>query len=105
VHAIGDGAVRIAPGGADFALLLPDGSYAIKARYMMEMDDGIVVMVTNAGRMFPPPDGSFQGRTRAELGVPDGPHRALATTVHFGTAVAEADKPGHVFIELWGAPV
>ncbi len=96
---------RILPGGADFAHLLPDGSYAIEARYCLEMADGTPVMVTNAGRMVCQPDGSFHGRTRATLEVPPGPHAALASAVYFGTALAEAEDEAHVYIELWEAPV
>lgn len=96
---------RILPGGADFAIGLPDGSYAIEARYCLEMSDGTPVMVTNAGKMVIQPDGSFFGRTRATLEVPEGPHRALGDAVYFGTALAEAGDDGHVYIELWEAPV
>lgn len=96
---------RILPGGADFAISLPDGSYAIEARYCLELDDGTPVMVTNAGRMVPQPDGSYLGRTRAALEVPDGPHRALGQAVYFGTALAEPGDTDHVYIELWEAPV
>jgi hypothetical protein len=96
---------RILPGGADFALGLPDGAYAIEARYCLELHDGTPVMVTNAGRMVPQPDGSYLGRTRATLEVPDGPHRALGQAVYFGTALAEPGDSDHVYIELWEAPV
>lgn len=96
---------RILPGGADFALRLPDGSYAIEARYCLELDDGTPVMVTNAGKMVRQSDGSYLGRTRASLEVPDGPHRALGDAVYFGTALAEAGDDEHVYIQLWEAPV
>ncbi|MDO6965311.1 DUF3237 family protein [Rhizobium alvei] len=96
---------KILPGGADFANRLPDGSYAIEARYCLEMDDGTPVMVTNAGKMVLQADDSYFGRTRAVLEVPDGPHRALGDAVFFGTALAEANDPDHVYIELWEAPV
>lgn len=96
---------RILPGGADFAIGLPDGSYAIEARYCLEIEDGTPVMITNAGRMVPQPDGSYLGRTRAVLEVPEGPHRALGDAVYFGTALAEPGDADHVYIELWEAPV
>lgn len=105
-QALGRGwTAQILPGGADFALLLPDGAYAIEAKYCLEMSDGTPVMVTNAGKMVPQPDGSYFGRTRATLEVPDGPHRALGDAVYFGTALAEAGDVDHVYIELWEAPV
>ncbi|WP_170976357.1 DUF3237 family protein [Rhizobium sp. FKL33] len=96
---------RILPGGADFAIRLPDGSYAVEARYCFELEDGTPVMVTNAGKMVPQADGSFKGRTRATLETPDGPYRRLGDAVYFGTALAEADDVDHVFIELWEAPI
>ncbi|MCM2294123.1 DUF3237 family protein [Allorhizobium sp. BGMRC 0089] len=103
-EARGDGwSGRILPGGADFALRLPDGSYAIEARYCLELEDGTPVMVLNAGKMALQPDGSYHGRTRASLETPDGPHRALGDAVYFGTALAEANDPDHVYIELWEA--
>jgi hypothetical protein len=96
---------RIPPGGADFAFALPDGSYAIDARYCLELTDGTPVMVTNAGKMVPQTNGSFVGRTRATLEVPDGPHSALGDPVYFGSAVAESGDNDHVYIELWEAPI
>lgn len=105
-EAIGHGwTARIVPGGADFAFALPNGDYAIEARYCMEMSDGTPLMVTNAGVMARQPDGSFHGRTRASLEVPPGPHSALGMAVYFGTALAQADDDDHVYIELWEAPV
>ncbi len=101
----GDWSARILPGGADFAYASPDGSYAIEARYCLELSDGTPVMVTNSGKMVPQPDGSYIGRTRAALELPDGPHRALGDPVYFGTAVAEAGDNDHVYIELWEAPI
>lgn len=95
----------ILPGGADWATRLPDGSYEIEARYCIALTDGTVVMITNAGRMFPQADGSYLGRTRAAFEVPDGPHRWLGDAVFFGTALAQAGDEHHVYIELWHAPV
>lgn len=93
----------ILPGGADFAVGLPDGSYDIAARYIMVMSDGTQVFVHNAGRMVACDDGSFEGRTRATLEVAEGPHAALGAAVWFGTAWAEAGDDAHVYIELWEA--
>lgn len=96
---------RILPGGADFARRLPDGAYAIEARYCLELADGTPLMITNAGRMQPMPDGSFQGRTRASFEVPEGPWSWLGAAVLFGTAWAEAGDEARVFIELWQAVI
>lgn len=94
---------EILPGGADWALGLPGGSYAIEARYLVRLDDGTVVAITNAGRMVPQPDGAYLGRTRAAFEVPPGPHDWLARAVFFGTAMAEPGDEAHVYIELWEA--
>ncbi len=96
---------KILPGGADFARRLADGTYEVEARYFLELEDGAVLMVHNAGRMVPQADGSFHGRTRAELEVPAGPHAALGDMVLFGTAYAPAGDDGNVFIELWQAEI
>lgn len=95
----------ILPGGADFARRLADGTYEVEARYVLKLDDGTLVMVHNAGRMVPQPDGSFHGRTRAELEVPTGPHADLGEMVLFGTAFAPAGDEENVFIELWHAEI
>ncbi|MEY3960670.1 MAG: hypothetical protein RIR14_1324, partial [Pseudomonadota bacterium] len=96
---------HILPGGADFAQRLPDGAYAIEARYCLMLDDGTPLMITNAGRMQPMPDDSFQGRTRAVIEAPAGPHGWLSHAVLFGTAWAEPGDEARVFIELWQAVI
>jgi len=96
---------KILPGGADFARRLADGIYEVEARYFLELEDGTTLMVHNAGRMVPQPDGSYFGRTRAELEVPDGVYADLGDMVLFGTAFAPAGDEEHVFIELWHAEI
>lgn len=93
----------ILPGGADFARRLADGTYEVEARYFMQTDDGTILMVHNAGRMVPQPDGSYFGRTRAEIEVPAGDNAAFGDMVLFGTALSPADDEGAVYIELWHA--
>ena len=95
----------VMPGGADFARRLADGTYEVEARYFLKLENGTVLMVHNAGRMVPQEDGSFQGRTRAELEVPPGTHAGLGDMVLFGTAYAPADDEETVFIELWHAEI
>ncbi len=97
---------EILSGGADWAIGgLPDGSYAIEARYLIRLSDGTVVSILNAGRMVEQDDGAFWGRTRAALEVPKGPHEWLGNTVFFGTAMAEPGDDEHVYIELWEAVI
>jgi hypothetical protein len=94
---------KIIPGGADWALRQPDGSYAIQARYLIRLTDGTVLAINNAGRMVPQADGAYLGRTCATFEVPAGIHEWLGKAVFFGTAMAEPDNDDHVFIELWEA--
>lgn len=102
----GDGlAGEILPGGADWAIGQPDGAYAIEARYLILLDDGTVISITNAGRMVPQDDGAYLGRTRAAFEVPPGKHDWLARAVFFGTALAEPGDDEHVYIELWEAVI
>lgn len=103
---LGDGfSGTILPGGADFARQLPDLSYDIEARYCIRFDDGTAVMITNAGRMYPQPDGSYMGRTRAAFEAPEGRFQWLGDGVFFGAAMSETDDSKHVYIELWQAPL
>jgi len=104
VHGEGWGG-EILPGGADFATRRPDGAYDIEARYALRLSDGTPLMITNAGRMQPMPDGSYQGRTRAVIDAPSGPHGWLSDAVLFGTAWAEPGDEARVFVELWQAGI
>jgi hypothetical protein len=94
---------EILPGGADWAISLPNGSYAIEARYLIRLQDGTVIAITNAGRMVPQADGGYLGRTRAAFEVPPGPHEWLGEAVFFGTALSETSDEKRVYIELWEA--
>ncbi|AVW92395.1 hypothetical protein DA792_15905 [Celeribacter baekdonensis] len=96
---------EIISGGADWAIGLPDGSYAVEARYLIRLRDGTVVSILNAGRMVEQEDGAFLGRTRASFEVPKGPHEWLGKAVFFGTAMAEPGDDEHVYIELWEAVI
>ncbi len=47
---------RILPGGADWNVVRPDGVVHLWARYTIQTDDGVNVMVTNEGFQQGPPD-------------------------------------------------
>lgn len=96
---------EIISGGADWAIGLPDGSYAIEARYLIRLTDGTVISILNAGLMVEQEDGAFLGRTRASFEVPKGSHEWLGKAVFFGTAMAEQGDDEHVYIELWEAVI
>ena len=46
---------RILPGGADWQILLPDGTAELDARYTLETDRGALVYVSNRGLRHGPP--------------------------------------------------
>jgi hypothetical protein len=46
---------RILPGGADWQIIRTDGAADIKARYIIETDDGARIMVTSEGLRHGPP--------------------------------------------------
>ena len=47
---------RILPGGADWQIIRTDGTADIKARYIIETDDGAHIMVTSEGLRHGPPE-------------------------------------------------
>jgi uncharacterized protein DUF3237 len=47
---------RILPGGADWQIIRTDGAADIKARYIIETDDGARILVTSEGLRHGPPD-------------------------------------------------
>lgn len=47
---------RILPGGADWQIIRTDGAADIKARYIIETDDGAHIMVTSEGLRHGPPE-------------------------------------------------
>ena len=40
---------RVVPGGADWQVVRPDGVLQIEAKYTLESNDGVLVMITNRG--------------------------------------------------------
>jgi Protein of unknown function (DUF3237) len=76
---------EVLPGGADWNLVLADGSIEFHARYTIRADDGTLISVTNDGlerevmaKMFAgqPPDLSrgMYGRTAPKFEVTEGAH-------------------------------
>ena len=83
---------RVLPGGADWNLVLDDGSIEFHARYTLRADDGTLIMVTNEGieravmaKLFAgqPIDMSepMYGRTLPRFEVGDGPHSWLGRSL------------------------
>lgn len=70
---------RILPGGADWALLQPDGTALVDARYAIELADGGCVSIRNAG-LCRPVEGSqtlFHGHSQPRFEAPEGPNAWL----------------------------
>jgi hypothetical protein len=80
---------RVLPGGADWQVAGDDGVVRLVARYALELEDGTIVAVTNAGLARARDDGSRYFRTHATFEVRDGPHGWLARSVFVSTARVE----------------
>ena len=94
---------RVRPGGGDWATARPDRTTRVWARYTLELDDGTVIGVTNAGTVRDDPDGGIRSaRTAAEFEVPEGPHAWLRERVILGTlAVQPGAWTGVVNLTFW----
>jgi hypothetical protein len=57
---------RVVPGGADWQVVRPDGVLQIEAKYTLESNDGVLVMVTNRG-MRHGPAAVIEKLTRGEV--------------------------------------
>jgi hypothetical protein len=70
---------EIVPGGADWALLQPDGTAYVDARYVIRLSDGGCVAIRNTG-FCRPVEGSqilFTGHSQPSFEAPDGQHAWL----------------------------
>lgn len=47
---------KVLPGGADWQIILPDGTACLDARYTLETEDGSLIYVNNRGFRHGPPD-------------------------------------------------
>lgn len=93
---------RVRPGGGDWATTRPDGTTRVWARYLLELDDGTLIGVTNAGTVRDEPDGSVRGaRTAAEFDVPEGPHAWLRARLILGTLDVPPGEFGGVNLTFW----
>lgn len=94
----------VEPGGADFQLVRPDSVAELDARYVMRLDDGTAVYVTNRALRRASPEVTEQlvrgeavdpsrvyFRCAPSFEVQDGPWRWLAENVFIGTGVRKPD--------------
>ncbi len=92
---------KVIPGGADWALQRQNGGYHVSARYIIQLTDGTLVAILNAGLVYKNGDGNYGGRTVAEFEVADGPHAWLRESIFIGTLFADDKNEHEVSIELW----
>jgi hypothetical protein len=104
---------KVLPAGADFQLVRPDSVAELDARYVLALDDGTTVYVTNRalrraspevterlmrGEPVDPADVYF--RCAPSFEVQEGPWRWLAQSMFVGTGVRRPDCVEMAFFRL-----
>lgn len=102
---------RVLPGGADWQVVLPDGTAQLIARYTLQADDGTLISVVNRGVRRGPPDvlarlaageavdpAHYYFRATPGFEVAPGPHDWLARSVFVATGER---APDHVVIRVF----
>jgi Protein of unknown function (DUF3237) len=96
---------KVVPGGADWQFVRPDGVLDVQAKYTLETDDGVLIMVDNRGmrhaspavmeritkgELVPPSEYYF--RTTAQFEVPNGSkYEWLNKAIFVGIAERQPD--------------
>ncbi|MFK0120870.1 DUF3237 family protein [Streptomyces sp. NPDC090994] len=80
---------KVLPGGADWAIRRPDGSWLVEARYQLMLDSGTVIDVLNTGLALPTGGGPRQPEygyfpTRPVFRTGAEPYRWLTDRVFLG---------------------
>jgi hypothetical protein len=102
---------RVLPGGADWQVVLPDGTAQLIARYTVQAGDGTLISVVNRGVRRGPPDvlarlaagdavdpALYYFRAAPGFEVAPGPHDWLARSVFVATGER---APDHVVIRVF----
>lgn len=96
---------RVVPGGADWQFVRADGAIVVEAKYTLESNDGVMLMVTNKGLRHGPPDviakltrgesvpgSQYYFRTAAEFEAPTGSrYEWMNRALFVGVAEREAN--------------
>ena len=96
---------RVVPNsGGDWALYRPDGTVQFDARYMLEADDGALILMHNIGYRHAPPDvlakmealepverSQYYFRVTPRFETPKGKHDWLTRNILVGTVERNAD--------------
>ena len=96
---------RVLPGGADYELMLSDGSSRVEAHYAIEAEDGTPLYIRNAGLYVAPPEvtarldageavapGAYYFRTAPVFDAPSGPHGWLNRRLFVASCVFRPDR-------------
>jgi hypothetical protein len=104
----------VLPGGADWQFVRPDGTLQIEAKYTLQSEDGVLIMITNRGVRRGPKDvidklargepvdpSLYYFRTSAEFEAPTGSKYAwLNNSVFVGVAERQANAAVIRFFEV-----
>lgn len=104
----------VVPGGADWQFVRPDGTLQIEAKYTLQSEDGVLIMITNRGFRHGPEEvieklgrgevvdpSQYYFRTSAEFEAPAGSKYAwLNNAVFVGVAERQAGAAVIRFFEV-----
>ena len=93
----------VVPMGADWALLQPDGSAFVDAKYLLQMQDGVHVGIRNRG-FCRPVNGSetlFSGQSKPEFEAPIGSPYAWMNTGVFTCSFTSDLAKGEVYLRFY----
>src|SRR5262245_8330662 len=104
----------VVPGGADWQFVRPDGTLQLEAKYTLQSDDGVPIMITNRGLRRGPKEvierlgrgeavdpSQYYFRTSAEFEAPVGSkHAWLNNSVFVGVAERQANAAIIRFFEV-----
>ncbi len=93
----------VLPMGADWALLQPDGSAHVDARYLLRMQDGTLVAIRNRGHARPAPghDNAYTGQSTPVFEAPQGSSHAWMNTATFTCHFTSDLSKGEVTLNFY----
>jgi Protein of unknown function (DUF3237) len=94
---------KVVPMGADWALLQPDGSAHVDARYLLQMEDGTFVGIRNSGfsRPVAGQDNVYAGQSRPEFEAPIGSPYAWMNEATFTCTFTSDLSKGEVSLRFY----
>jgi hypothetical protein len=94
---------KVVPMGADWALLQPDGSAHVDARYLLQMEDGTFVGIRNRGHARPAhgQDNVYTGQSTPAFEAPQGSPYAWMNTATFTCHFTSDLSQGEVHLRFY----